>query len=66
MKTLHTKVGRVITTENLGTVMWAVGLNPTEAELQSFINKVEHHDDGHGFIGFNLFLDMAGCQITES
>uniref|UniRef100_A0A8C9PU37 EF-hand domain-containing protein n=1 Tax=Spermophilus dauricus TaxID=99837 RepID=A0A8C9PU37_SPEDA len=43
-----------ITTKELATVMWSLGQNPTEAELQDMINEVDA--DGIGTIDFPEFL----------
>jgi len=56
----------LISTKHLGTVMRTLGLNPTDAELQSFTNEVEHDEDGHGLIDFEIFLVMMARQIRES
>lgn len=48
--------GGTITTVELGTLLRAFGLNPTDAELQDIINEVDK--DGSGFIDFPEFLNL--------
>ena len=53
-----------ITTKELGTVMRALGQNPTEAELQDMINEVEQ--DGSGTIDFPEFLTLMARKMQDS
>lgn len=46
----------VITTRELGSVMQALGLNPTEAEILNFIKEVD--SDNSGSINFDEFSVM--------
>ena len=48
----------IITTKEIGTVIRALSHNPTEAELQDMINKVD--SDGKGNIDFKWFLSVNG------
>ncbi|XP_066242170.1 calmodulin-like protein 3 [Saccopteryx leptura] len=43
-----------ISTQELGTVMRAVGLNPTQAELQCMVSEIDR--DGDGTVDFPEFL----------
>ena len=47
----------------LGSVMKALGENPTEDELQNLINKFD--DDGTGLIEFTEFLCLMATQVTR-
>lgn len=53
-----------ITTKELGTVMRALGQNPTEAELQDMINEVDA--DGNGTIDFPEFLTMMARKMADA
>ena len=48
-------------TAELGSVMKALGENPTEDELQNLINKFD--DDGTGLIEFTEFLCLMATQV---
>ena len=48
-------------TAELGSVMKALGENPTEDELQNLINKFD--DDGTGLIEFTEFLCLMVTQV---
>ena len=50
-------------TSELGSVMKALGENPTEDELQNLINKFD--DDGTGLIEFTEFLCLMATQAKE-
>ena len=47
----------------LGSVLKALGENPTEDELQNLINKFD--DDGTGLIEFTEFLCLMATQAKE-
>ncbi|XP_059658123.1 calmodulin-like isoform X1 [Cornus florida] len=51
-----------ITTNEIGTVMRALGRNPTEAELQDMINEVDDAD-GSGTIDRKEFLDLMARRL---
>ena len=53
-----------ITTKDLGTVIRALGKNPTEAELQDMINEVDA--DGNGTIDFPEFLTMMARKMKDT
>ncbi|XP_037686886.1 calmodulin-1-like [Choloepus didactylus] len=53
-----------LTTKELGTVTWAVGQNPTEAQLQDIINEVDA--DGNGTIDFLGFLTMMSRKMKDT
>eukprot|EP00094_Tigriopus_californicus_P002958 TCALIF_02850-PA protein Name:"Similar to Calmodulin (Pneumocystis carinii)" AED:0.11 eAED:0.11 QI:350/0.5/0.4/0.8/1/1/5/0/217 len=53
----------VINCKELGQVLKALGLNPTEAELQDMVNEVDK--DGTGSIDFPEFLAMMAMKINE-
>jgi len=53
-----------INIQELGSVMKALGENPTEDELQNLINKFD--DDGTGLIEFTEFLCLMATQAQES
>ena len=53
-----------ITKKELGMVMRFLGQNPTEAELQDMVNKVDA--DGNGTIGFPKFLIMMAMKKKEA
>ncbi|KAM9294022.1 calmodulin-like isoform 2-T2 [Gastrophryne carolinensis] len=53
-----------ITTTELGPVMRSLGQNPTEAELQDMINKV--NADGNGTIDFPEFLTIMARNMKDT
>ncbi|XP_046535934.1 calmodulin-like protein 3 [Equus quagga] len=53
----------IITTQELGTVMRSLGQNPTEAELQGMVSKVDH--DGNRTVDFPEFLDMMAKKMKD-
>lgn len=53
-----------ITTKELGTVMRALGQNPTELELQEMISEVD--TDGTGTIEFPEFLTMMARKMKDT
>ena len=53
----------VITTKELGTVMRALGQDPTEAELCDMINEVDL--DGNGNIEFDEFTALMAKKMKE-
>jgi calmodulin len=62
---LWDKLGNnMITTKELGTVMRALGQNPTEAELQDMINEVDA--DGIGTIDFPEFLSLMARKMKDT
>ncbi|OAQ60462.1 EF-hand domain-containing protein [Pochonia chlamydosporia 170] len=52
-----------ITTEELGTVMRSLGLNPSESELKDMINEVDA--DNSGTVEFPDFLAMMGRKTSD-
>ena len=54
----------MITTVELGTLMCSLGQNPTKAELQDMINKVEA--DGNGTIDFPEFLRTMARKMRDT
>ncbi|WIA20816.1 hypothetical protein OEZ86_004743 [Tetradesmus obliquus] len=52
-----------ITTGELGTVMRALGKNPTEAEVRSLIKEVDA--DGRGVINLQEFLGVMSREIRS-
>ncbi|XP_064623001.1 calmodulin-A-like [Lineus longissimus] len=58
----HNGDGRISTTD-LGIVMGALGLNPTDAELQEIISEVDV--SGSGFIELSDFLSMMSRNLLE-
>ncbi|XP_061496310.1 calmodulin-like protein 3 [Rhineura floridana] len=52
-----------ITTKELGTVMRSLGQNPTEAELQEMIAKLDA--DGSGTVDFPEFLSLMARKIQN-
>ncbi|XP_028676067.1 calcium-binding protein LPS1-alpha-like [Erpetoichthys calabaricus] len=52
-----------ITSKELGTVMRALGQNPSEAELQDMINEVDA--DSNGIVDFTEFLTLMVKRIKE-
>ena len=53
-----------ILVKELGTVMRALGQNPTEAELQDMIKEVDK--DNSGTIEFNEFLTLMQRKVTDT
>lgn len=53
----------VITTKDLGTVMRALGVNPTEAELKDYIKEVDK--EGKGTIDFPGLLVIMVHSMKE-
>ena len=52
-----------ITTKDLGTVIRALGKNPTEAELQDIINEVD--PNGDGTVDFPSFLTIMARKMKD-
>lgn len=52
-----------ISTKELGTVMRALGQNPTEFELQDMINEVDA--DGNGTLDFTEFVGLMARKTKE-
>ena len=52
-----------ISTKELGTVMRALGQNPTESDLQEMINEVDA--DGNGTLDFSEFLSLMARKTKE-
>ncbi|CAF0800435.1 unnamed protein product, partial [Brachionus calyciflorus] len=57
-----------ITTSELGTVMRALGQNPTETELQDMINEIDEdaNNTGNGNIDFEEFLIMMAKKMKDN
>ena len=53
-----------ITTKDLGTVIRALGKNPTEAELQDVINEVD--PQGEGTVDFPAFLTIMARKMKDT
>jgi len=53
-----------ITTKELGTVLRALGQNPTEAELSDMINEVDA--DGNGTVDFPEFLSLTSRRMKDT
>jgi calmodulin len=53
-----------ITTKDLGTVIRALGKNPTEAELQDIINEVD--PNGDGTVDFPAFLTIMARKMKDT
>lgn len=53
-----------ITTGELGTVMRALGKNPTEAEVRSIIKEVDQ--DGRGVINLQGGVAVDPCLLVDS
>lgn len=53
-----------ISTKELGTVMRALGQNPTEAEIQDMIKDVDK--DNSGSIEFKEFLELMQKKMTDT
>ena len=54
----------VIATSELGTVMRALGVNPTVAELQDMINEVD--TDGNGTVDFPEFCTLMARKMKDT
>jgi len=54
--------GTIATTE-LGTVIFSLGQNPTETELQKMKNDVDA--DGKGIIDFSKFLSLMARKVKD-
>jgi calmodulin len=52
-----------ITTAELGTVVRALGKNPTEAEIKGIIKEVD--PDGRGLIDFQEFLNVMSRPLRD-
>ncbi|XP_071161033.1 calmodulin-alpha-like [Mytilus edulis] len=52
-----------ISTNQLGTVMRALGLNPSDGEVQDIINEIDA--EGNGVIEFPEFLTVMSRKINE-
>ncbi|CAM4481875.1 unnamed protein product [Lepidochelys olivacea] len=52
-----------ITTGELGTVMWSLGQNPTEAELQDMVGELD--TDGSGTVDFPEFLSLMARKMRD-
>ncbi|KAF9527228.1 EF-hand [Crepidotus variabilis] len=53
-----------ITAKELGTVMQAVGHDPTDAELQDMMNEIDV--DGNGTVDFQEFLQMMTMTLGNT
>nr|XP_060632377.1 calmodulin-A-like [Anolis sagrei ordinatus] len=53
-----------ITSQELGTVMRSLGQNPTEAELQEMIRKLD--TDGNGMVDFPEFLNLLARRMKNA
>ncbi|XP_042323750.1 calmodulin-like protein 3 [Sceloporus undulatus] len=53
-----------ISTQELGTVMRSIGQNPTEAELQEMIKKLDTNKDG--MVDFPEFLTLLGARMKSA
>jgi calmodulin len=53
-----------ITTKELGTVMRALGQNPTEAEIAAMIQEVDTH--GKGTVDFPEFLTLMARKMKDT
>jgi calmodulin len=53
----------VITTQELGNVMRALGQNPTEADLQEMINEVD--GDGNGTVTLTKYLAIMAHKMQN-
>lgn len=53
-----------ISTDEFGTVMRSLGMNPTASELQEMINEV--NADGSGMIDFSEFLTMCSRKMKDT
>lgn len=58
----HDKDGR-ITSSELQTVMKALRLEPTDAEVRRMISQVDI--DGNGSVEFNEFIVMMSCRMQQ-
>mmetsp|Transcript_27612 Transcript_27612/g.70337 ORF Transcript_27612/g.70337 Transcript_27612/m.70337 type:complete len:154 (-) Transcript_27612:793-1254(-) len=54
----------MITTKELGTVMRALGQNPTESELQDMLNEVD--PNGHGQLEMREFIGLMRKRLGKS
>jgi calmodulin len=52
-----------ISSQELGTLMKKLGLQPTEAELQDMINEIDY--DGSGTIDFEEFISLINRKMNE-
>ncbi|CAK6432845.1 unnamed protein product [Pipistrellus nathusii] len=52
-----------ITTQELGTVMRALGQNPTQAELEGMVSEIDR--DGNGTVDFPEFLGMMARRMKD-
>lgn len=64
LKLTYRSVAVHIARRELGTVMRALGQNPTEAEIQDMINEVDL--DSSGTIEFNEFCELMTKRIKET
>ncbi|KAL5008516.1 hypothetical protein ScPMuIL_014097 [Solemya velum] len=53
----------IIATQKLGTVLRALGHNPTELEIQEMIDEVD--SEGTGFVDFESFLDVVTSRDID-
>ncbi|KAF6371479.1 calmodulin like 3 [Rhinolophus ferrumequinum] len=52
-----------ITTQELGTVMRALGQNPTQAELQAMVSEIDQ--DGNSTVDFSEFLGVMARRMKD-
>ncbi|XP_029093638.1 calmodulin-like protein 3 isoform X2 [Monodon monoceros] len=50
-----------ISTQELGTVLWSLGQNPTEAELRDLVGKLDR--DGSSTVGFPELLGLMARKV---